>query len=153
VADQTWLELEDELLLDDVDYRVARVLLARTDRLTFQRLTVVPQLGGERRVLLQTEDAVMHAHEIDPQALSGEEVALQQRAFKLRWDGAVRTERSAAGSGAKFGAGRCAWYAAEDGAVAVLIVERYERDAFIGEPLDPSRIDLRFTPGLREGQR
>ena len=149
MTDRTWLQPDDELLLDDTDYRVMSALVGRTDRLTFQRLSLVSQLGGEGRMLLQTEDAIMEAERLDPEALAGDQVELQGNIFRLRWDSDVRTTRTAPGASARFGRGRCAWYAAEDGSVAVLIVERYDREAFTGTPLAPSRIDLRFTEGLR----
>ncbi|MFO8079242.1 MAG: hypothetical protein R6V07_02945 [Armatimonadota bacterium] len=153
MARQPWLQLDDELLLDDVDYRVVATLAGYTDRPRFQCVTLVGELRGERRMLLQTEDEIMDAREIGPEVLSGEEIERGERAFRLRWDSDVRTERAAPDASPKFGRGRCAWYAADDGAVAVLIVERYERVAIEGEPLSGSRIDLRFTVGLREGQR
>lgn len=152
MADQLWLKVDDELLLDDVDYRVVETLAGRTDRLSFQRVSIVSQLRGEERLLLQTEDEIMNASDLAPEVLSGESVELAGRAFVLRWDSEVRTERARLGGSPKFGRGRCAWYAAEDGAVAVLIVERYERVAVVAEPLAPSRIDLRFTLGLRQGR-
>jgi hypothetical protein len=153
VADQTWLQLDDQLLLDDTDYRVVAVLVGRTDRLTFRRLSLLSQLRGEPRTLLQLEGALMEAEDLPPEALAGERVELQGRTFRLRWDSEVRTERTAADASANFGRGRCAWYAADDGSVAVLLVERYDRDAFMGAPIAPSRIDLRFTEGLRRGGR
>ena len=152
MADQSWLEVEDQFVLDGADYRVAGRLLARADRATFQCLTVIPQLGGEPRMLLQLEEGVLEAREIEPEALAGPRVELDGRTFALRWDSEVRTERKAAGGPTRFGRGRCAWYAAEDGSVAVLVVERYDRDACVGAPLAPSRIDLRFTQGLRKGR-
>ncbi|MFW6156869.1 MAG: hypothetical protein ACOC7J_06095 [Armatimonadota bacterium] len=152
MARQPWLQLDDELLLDDVDYRVVATLVAHTDRLRFQRVALVGELRGERRMVLQTEDEIMEAREIAAEALSGEKVELRERAFRLRWDSDVRTERAAPDASPKFGRGRCAWYVADDGAVAVLIVERYERVAIEGEPLEGARIDLRFTVGLREGR-
>jgi hypothetical protein len=150
VADQPWLQLDDELLLDDTDYRVMAVLVGRTERMGFQRLTLAPQLGGDERTLLQLEDAFMEAAPLDPEVLAGEQLQLGGDVYQLRWDGEVQTERATLGGSPKFGRGRCAWYASEDGAVAVLIVERYERVALTGQPLEPSRIDLRFTVGLRE---
>lgn len=152
MGDQPWLEVDDQLLLDGADYRVVAALLGRTDRITFQRLTLVPQLGGEQRMLLQLEDRLLEARELQPEALSGEQVEIEGRHFSLRWDSEVRTERTAAGAAVKFGRGRCAWYVADDDSVAVLIVERYDRDAFAGVPLLPSRVDLRFTEALREGR-
>ncbi len=153
MADQPWLQLDDQLLLDDVDYRVVAALAGRTDRLAFQLLTLVGQLRGERRLLLQTEDAFLRARTIEPAALSGEQAQLDGRTLALRWDSDVRTERTDADASTQFGRGRCAWYEADEGAVAVLIVERDERVAFAGEPLEPSRIDLRFTRSLRETRR
>jgi len=153
VADQPWLQTDDQLLLDDTDYRVVAVLSGHADRMAFQRLSLVGQLRGEQRSLLQTKDAIMEARAIEPEALSGERVELDGKAFSLRWDSDVRTERAAIDASTDFGRGRCAWYEADDGTVAVLIVERYEKNALMGEPLDASRIDLRFTVGLRERQQ
>ncbi len=148
-----WLEPDDELLLDGADYRVVERLLGRTDRVTFQRLTLRRQLGGEERALLQSADVIQEARPLPPELLDGREVEVGGRLFHLRWESTVRTERVTTGSTAKFGRGRCAWYTAEDGATAVLIVERYERTAILGVPLEPDRIDMRFTEGLRKGGR
>lgn len=150
MAKQPWLQLDDELLLDGVDYRVIAVLEGQTDRVSFQVLTLAPQLGGERRPLMQLENEMREARELRPEVLSGEEVELEGRTFHLRWDSDLRTERSVAGKPPQFGRGRCAWYESDDGAVAVLVVERYERDAFMGTQMASSRVDLRFTEGLRE---
>ena len=154
MSDRPWLETDDELLLDGVDYRVAGRLMGRTDRLAFQWLTLQPQLGGEQRELLQTDDAMMEAEALSPDLLDGRKVEINTRCFLLRWEGAVRTERSLPGAQPRFGSGRCAWYETEeDGAVAILIVDRHERSAILGVPMAPARIDLRFTKGLRRGGR
>ncbi|MFP4250976.1 MAG: hypothetical protein ACLFU7_15045, partial [Armatimonadota bacterium] len=63
MARQPWLQLDDELLLDDVDYRVVATLVAHTNRLRFQRVALVGELRGERRMVLQTEDEIMEARE------------------------------------------------------------------------------------------
>ncbi len=152
MAAQSWLQLGDQLVIDDADFRVVELLLGRTDRLTFQRVTATPQLGGEQRMLLQLEDGLLEARELAPEALAGEKVKLDDRAFALRWDSEVRTERMAEGKSVKFGRGQCAWYVADDGSVALLVVERHDRDACVGSPLAPSRIDLRFTQSLRKGR-
>jgi hypothetical protein len=152
VTDQPWLQPDDELLLDGVDYRVRSVLVVRADRTTFQHLTAAPQLGGERRILVQLEHDLLEATGLDPELLAGERVTVDGREFALRWDSDVRIERREVGAPPQFGRGRCAWYAAEDDAVAVLIVERYDRAAFIAEPLAPSRVDLLFTVGLRDAR-
>jgi len=153
MSDQPWLQPGDQLVLDGSDFRVVDVLLGRTERLTFQRVTATPQLGGQQRMLLQLEDGLLEAHTLAPETLSGEHVKIDDRPFVLRWDSEVRTERKAAERAVKFGRGRCAWYVADDGSVAVLVVERHDRDAFVGAPIAPSRIDLRFTEGLRRGGR
>jgi hypothetical protein len=153
VDDHVWLEPDDELLLDGADYRVVGRLMGRTDRLSFQRLTVRRELGNDERALLQSASVIQEAQPLPPELLDGREVKVGGRLFHLRWEGTVRTERATIGSTAKFGRGRCAWYAAEDGATAVLIVERYERQAILGVPLDPDRIDMRFTEALRKGGR
>ena len=149
MTEQPWLQTDDELLLDRIDYRVEAALVGRTDRLTFQRLTVTPQLGGEPHTLVQLEDGLLEARQVDPELLTGERVELGGREFALRWDSDLRTERREIGGSPAFGQGRCAWYAAEGGAVAALIAERYERTAFAAEPIAAARVDLRFTVGLR----
>ncbi len=152
MTEQPWLQPDDELLLDGTDYRVTDALVGRADRLTFQRLTVAPQLGGPEMMLVQNEEGLMEARALEPELLAGGQVAIEGRDFELRWDSELRTERRSIDSSPKFGQGRCAWYTAGDGATAVLIVERYERTAFAAEPLAPSRVDLRFTVGLREAR-
>jgi len=153
MPEHPWLQPGDQLVIDGADFGVAAVLLGRADRLTFQRVTATPQLGGEQWLLLQLEDGLLEVHELAPEALEGEAVEFDGRTFALRWDSEVRTERMAEGKAVKFGRGRCAWYVADDGAVALLLVERHDRDALVGAPLAPSRIDLRFTEGLRRGGR
>ena len=150
---QPWLEPGDELLLDGVDYRVVKRFVVRADRSTFQHLTLQPQLGGEGRELLQLREAVMEAQAISPDLLDGRKVQIDQKLFDLKWEGTARTERNAPGAKPKFANGRCAWYEAPDKAVAVLIVDRYESSAIMGEPLASGRIDLRFTEGLRASRR
>ncbi|MGD9495976.1 MAG: hypothetical protein AB7Y46_06680 [Armatimonadota bacterium] len=148
-----WLELDDQLLLDGEDCRVTARLVGRADRLTFQRLTVRPQLGGEAQTLLQLEDAVLQAQAIAPEELAGETALLEGRVFALRWEGDVRIERGAVDARTTFWRGRCRWFEAADGSVAVLIDERHDRDALLGVPMAPGRIDLSFTEGLRRGGR
>ena len=150
MAREPWLQLDDELLLDGMDYRVMAALAGQTDRVSFQVLTLVPQLGGEQRLLMQLEDELREARALHPEVLVGERVAHEGHSFNLRWDSDLRTERSVPGKSTQFGRGRCAWYEADDGTVAVLIVERYDRNAFISAPMETSRVDLRFTVGLRE---
>lgn len=145
-----WLELGDELLIDGVDFRVIARLLVRSDRMRLQHLALQPQLGGENRNLLQLEETIMEAHPVEPELLEGPEAQVSGETFKLGWEAAARTERSTLGTTPKFGNGRCAWYHAEDGAVALLVVERYESSAIVGRPLAAARIDLRFTEGLRK---
>jgi hypothetical protein len=152
VAQQPWLQLDDELLVDGVDYRVVGVLGGQADRVSFQLLTLTPELGGERRLAMQAEGELREARELQPELLAGEEVEADGRSLHLRWDSDLRTERSVPDKSTQFGRGRCAWYEADDGTVAVLIVERYDRVAFMAAPTDPSRVDLRFTVGLREGR-
>ena len=152
MADAPWLQPGDQILIDGADFRVVELLVARTDRMTFQCAIAAPQLGGEQRTLLQLEGGLLEAHPLDPEMLSGEQVKLEDRSFALRWDSEVRTERMAEGKSVKFGRGQCAWYVADDGSVALLVVERHDRDACVGSPLAPSRIDLRFTEGLRKGR-
>jgi hypothetical protein len=127
VTDIVWLKIGDEIVLDGADHRVVEVLVCRADRESFQRVTVTPLLSGER-------------------------IEIGGRSFTLRWEGQARIERHAEGSAVSFGRGRCAWYVADDGAVATLIVQRYEQHAVLGVPLTPARIDLRFTEGLRRGR-
>ncbi|GEM_PF-6333441 len=149
MAGQPWLKVGDQILLDGGDFRVVELLVGRADRLSFRRITASPQLGGEQRMLLQLEEALLEARPLDPGKLAGERVELDAKAFELRWDSELLTERSAQDKPVKFGRGRCAWYEADDGAVALLVVERYDRDAFVAVPLAASRVDLRFTGGLR----
>ena len=149
MAGHPWLKPGDQILLDGADFRVVEVLVGRADRLSFRCLTTAPQLGGEQRLLLQLEDALLEARPLDPEKLVGERVELDGNAFELRWDSELLTERSSQEKPARFGRGRCAWYTADDGSVALLIVERYDRDAFLAVPLAAARVDLRFTGGLR----
>jgi len=149
VAPMPWLEPGDRFVLDGDDCRVVAVLIGRTDRLTFQRVTAEPELGGEDRALLQLEDAVLQAREVAPAELEGESALIGDRRFALRWEGEVRTERAALEARTSFRRGRCRWFEAEDGSVAGLIDERHDRDALLGVPLAPGRIDLSFTEGLR----
>jgi len=48
-----WLEVGDQFILDDADYVVSRVIIGRTDRVTFQQVGIYPSLGGESRQLLR----------------------------------------------------------------------------------------------------
>ena len=144
-----WLELEDQLLLDGEDFRVIASLQGRTDRLTFQCLLAEPLLGGEGRRLLQLEDALMEAVPIPPERLNEETTRLDERTFTLRWDDELRIERAAVGSRTRFGRGRCRWFEADDGSVAVLIEDRDGREALVGVPLARGRYDLSYTEGLR----
>lgn len=153
MTDIVWLKIGDEIVLDGADHRVVEVLVCRADRESFQRVTVTPQLGGEARMLLQREGPMLEATALDPAVLSGERIEIGGRSFTLRWEGQARIERHAEGSAVSFGRGRCAWYVADDGAVATLIVQRYEQYSVLGVPLTPARIDLRFTEGLRRGGR
>ncbi len=143
------LGLGDQLLLDGDDYQVVELLVGRTGRVTFRLATVRPSLGGPPRLLLQLDDEVLEAHSLPPDALAGESVELEGRTLRRRWEDRLRIERGAWQGRTRFGRGRCAWYTADDGSVAVVVEERDERDAVVGAPLAPSRIDLRFTQGLR----
>jgi len=153
MPEHPWLLPGDQLVIDGADFRVAAVMLGRADRLTFQRVTATPQLGGEQRILLQLEDGLLEARELAPETLSGEDAQLDGHTFALHWDSTVRTERMAEGKSVTFGRGQCAWYVADDGSVALRLVERHDSEALVGAPLAPARIDLRFTEGLRRGGR
>jgi len=149
VAPLLWLEPGDQFLLDGEDHRVAAVLIGRADRLTFQRVVARPALGGAEVTLLQLQDGMLTAERLAPEELAGESATLGERVFALRWEGEVRIERAAPDARTTFRRGRCRWFEAEDGSIAVLIDERRDRDAMLGLPLAPGRIDLSFTEGLR----
>jgi len=149
VATMPWLELEDQFLLDGEDYCVTAVLIGRADRLSFQRVTAEPALGGEPCGLLQLEDGMLEARELSPEELDTDSALVGDRLFALRWEGEVRIERAALEARTTFRRGRCRWFEADDGSVAVLIDERHDRNALLGVPLAPGRIDLSFTEGLR----
>ena len=141
----SWLELGDQLILDDADCVVTRVLIGRTDRLTFQLVDVRPSLGGETRQLLLIERKAYAVEPADPEALRGEEADHGDRTLRLRWESEVRTELAASEGDHSFGLGRCAYYEGQDGCVALRVAENAEDYAVVGTPLEPSRIDLRFT--------
>ena len=71
MAGHPWLKPGDQILLDGADFRVVEVLVGRADRLSFRCLTTAPQLGGEQRLLLQREDALLEARPLDPEKLVG----------------------------------------------------------------------------------
>lgn len=144
-----WLELEDRFLLDGDDFRVITSLMGRTDRLTFQLLLVEPLLGGKGRRLLQLEEGLMEATPISADYLKGEKVRIGDRNFVLDWDDELRIERAAVGSRTRFGRGRCRWFEADDGSVAVLIEDRDGYEALVGVPLARGRYNLSYTEGLR----
>ncbi len=153
MSGRLWLEPGDELLLDGVDYRVIERLMARTPRLSVQRLSLRPQLGGEDRALLQFEETLMEAEALPPDLLEGEQVQFGERTFHLRWEDQAHVERDRYGAAAKFGRGRFRWYTATDVAVAALISNADMQSAILGTPLASGRIDLRFTEGLRRTSR
>jgi len=143
------LQLGDQFLFDGEDHRVVAVTIGRADRLSFRRVVAEPTLGGGEVTLLQLADAILEAQPVAPEELADESATLGERVFALRWEGDVRIERAALDTRIGFGRGRCRWFEAADGAVAVLIDERHDRDALLGVPLAPGRIDLSFTEGLR----
>ena len=149
MATMPWLELEDQFLLDGEDYCVTALLIGRADRLSFQRVSAEPALGGEPCELLQLEDGMLEARELSPEELDADSALVGDRRFALRWEGEVRIERAALEARTTFWRGRCRWFEAEDGSVAALIDERHDRNALLGVPLAPGRIDLSFTEGLR----
>ena len=141
-----WLEVGDQFILDDADYLVSRVLIARTDRLSFQLVDVRPSLGGETRQLLLIERRVYAVEPIDFEALQGEEVSVGGRTLRLRWESELRTELADMRGTYGFALGRCAYYEGKDGSIGVRVEEAVDSwYAIVGAPLDPSRIDLRFT--------
>lgn len=147
-----WLALGDQFLFDGADWRVTAVTVARADRLSFRLLGIEPALGGEARMLLQTEDALYEVAPVRAADL-GEQVGyLNGTMVRLRWRGDCATERASAGGRRRFGRGTCAWYADDSGHVAVRLTERDADEAVMGAPLAPGRIDLSFTEGLRGGR-
>lgn len=140
-----WLEVGDQFILDDADYVVSRILIGRTDRLTFQLIDVRPSLGGEPRRLLRVERRFFAIEQVPLEDLGSEEVSIGDHTLRLRWEADVRTEVTDAEGEHQFGLGRCAYYEGEDGCVAVRVAEDDEGYAVVGTPLGPSRIDLRFT--------
>jgi len=145
VSAQPWLEPGDRFLLDERDHIVVEALIVRANRGSLRVLTTAPELGGERRMLLQTEDDLLEAAPVDAEAFDETEGALDGRSFTLQWQDDARIERAAVDARTRFGRGECRWYAAEDDAVAVVIEDRQQREAVVGEPLAAARIDLRFT--------
>ncbi|HUS80567.1 MAG TPA: hypothetical protein VM283_04810 [Armatimonadota bacterium] len=141
-----WLQPGDRLILDGADHRVTECAVGRTDRLSFQRVRVRPELGGDERLLLQIEEAApLEAEPIEAAKLEGQQVTVGEEGFALSWEGQVRTERAAAEGRGSFGRGRCSWYESGSGGVAVRVDARPEGWAVVAHPLPPSRIDLRFT--------
>jgi len=140
-----WLEPGDRLIFAGADHDVSRLVIGRADRLNFQRVTIRPSLGGEPHDLLQVEGRLLAADPLKPEDLQGEEVTIGERDLSLRWEGEVRTEVSEPQGEHRFGLGRCAYYEGDDGCVAVRVEEGDEGYAILGTPLDPARLDLRFT--------
>ena len=140
-----WLEVGDQFILDDADYVVSRVIIGRTDRVTFQQVGIYPSLGGESRQLLQVEGNFFAVAQVPLEDLHGEQVTVGEHTLRLRWEAEVRTEMLDAQGQHRFGLGRCAYYEGEDDSVALRVKEADEGYAVVGTPLDPSRIDLRFT--------
>lgn len=141
-----WLAPGDRLILDDADHAVVEVTLARTDRGSVQVLRVTPELGGEPRWLLQLEDeAVLEAEETDAAALGEAEAVIGGERFERQWSGEARTERSVAGERTHFGRGPAELHRSASGAVALVISDQRAATAFVGRPLEPARLDLRFT--------
>jgi len=134
-----WLQLGDRLIIDGADCTATEVLVGRTDRLTFQKVAVRPELGGEGYSLLQVEDEGLY--ELSPTDPGG----LDDSGLSLSWDATVRTERASAGGRRKYGRGEVRWYDAEDGRVALCVDTLDDDYAVLGVPLEPARVDLSFT--------
>lgn len=141
-----WLALGDRLILDDADHRVVEAVVARTDRTAVQALRVTPELGGAPRWLLQFEgEDALAAEETDPAALGKAEAVISEERFERQWSAEARTERAARNETTQFSRGECALYRAESGGVVLLVNDRRAATAFVGRPLEPGRLDLRFT--------
>jgi hypothetical protein len=140
------LRLGDRLILDGADHVVTAVVIGRVDRLNFRQVTMRPELGGDEVRLLQVEDlGFFEVEATDPAALDGEAVEVAGLSLERRWRAEVRTESAATGARTRFGRGRCAWYEGDGGAVAVRVTGHDEDYALLGRPLEPTRIDLRYT--------
>jgi len=142
----SWLDVGDQFILDDADYVVSRILIGRTDRLTFQLVDVRPSLGGESQQLLLIERKVYAVKPVDFEGLQGEEVSIGGSTLRLRWESGVRTELADMRYNYGFALGECACYEGENNSIGLRLQEGIEGEhAFVGTPLEASRIDLRFT--------
>jgi len=136
----------DRLIFDGADHVVTAVVIGRADRLNFRQVTMRPELGGDEVRLLQVEDlGFFEVEATNAAALDGEAVEVAAISFERRWQAEVRTESAATGGRARFSRGRCAWYKSDGGAVAVRVMGHNEDYALLGRPLEPTRIDLRYT--------
>ncbi|MEA3400019.1 MAG: hypothetical protein U9R79_02125 [Armatimonadota bacterium] len=151
MAPRRWLELGDQFLLDDADWEVVEVLAVRGVRRSLRLARVQPVLGGQPRLLLQTEDALFEAEPASPEDF-GESVAhLEAGSYRRQWSDEANIERARGDTGRRFTRGTCTWYAAEDGSVA-LVIDDTDEQAVVGAPLAPARIDLSFTDSRRGGR-
>lgn len=140
------LKLGDRLIFDGADQVVTEVVIARADRLSFRQVTMRPELGGDEVRLLEVEDlGFFEVESANAEVLDGETVEVAGVSFKRRWRGEMRTESGATGGRTRFGRGRCAWYEGDGGEVAVRVTGHDEDYALLGKPLEPTRIDLRYT--------
>ncbi len=141
-----WLRLGDRFILDDADYRVIETVSAHTDRTTVQALCVMPELGGEARWLLQVEDEdPLEAERAEAQGWEDAEVTVGGERLRREWSAPARTEHTLPDRTTRFGRGECAMYRSAGGVVGVRISDQAQAQAFVGRPLPPERIDLRFT--------
>lgn len=136
----------DRLIFDGADHVVTAVVIGRADRLNFRQVTMRPELGGDEVRLLQVEDlGFFEVESADADALDGEVVEVAGVSFERRWRAEMRTESAAAGGRTRFGRGGCAWYEGDGAAVAVRVTGYDEDYALLGRPLEPTRVDLRYT--------
>ncbi|MGC9316918.1 MAG: hypothetical protein ACP5KN_02635 [Armatimonadota bacterium] len=146
-----WLELGDQFILDDADWEVVEVLTVRGVRHSLRLARVQPVLGGQPRLLLQTEDALFEAAPAPRENFDETVAHLDARSYRRQWSGEANIERARANANRRFGRGTCIWYAAEDGSVA-LVIDDTDQQAVVGTPLAPARLDLSFTDPSRGGR-
>ena len=140
------LRLGDRLILDGADHVVIAVVIGRADRLNFRQVTMRPELGGDEVRLLEVEDlGFFEVESTDADVLDGESVEVAGVTFERRWQAEVRTESGATGGRTRFSRGRCAWYEGDGGEVAMRVTGHDEDYALLGRPLEPTRIDVRYT--------
>lgn len=143
---ELWLKVGDRFLFDDEDWRVVEAVIARTQRTRLQALRVVPELGGAGRWLLQVQgEDVVAAETAPPAALQETDAQVGGEGLQLEWVSPANLEYTAAHQPTKFGRGECALYRSPEGAIAARIGDGPHALGFVGRPLEPGRLDLRFT--------